>query len=100
MESLTPVVGAREMKKAETLGERLKRLRKAANFTQERLAAETGLAVSNIRNWEQGHRTLNVFALFKISRTLGRKMEEFVDGVAAAGFSKREKGPGVFSERN
>ncbi len=85
MVTLVPVAGVGDMKRAETLGLRLKRLRQAASLTQERLAAETGLAVSSIRNWEQGHRTLNVFSLFKIARALGRKMEEFVDGVAETG---------------
>ncbi len=50
--------------------------------TQERLAAQAGLAVSNIRNWEQDHRTPNVFALHKIAQALGRRMEDFVEGVA------------------
>jgi transcriptional regulator with XRE-family HTH domain len=69
------------MIKSETLGQRLRRLRQAAHFTQERLAAETGLAVSNIRNWEQGHRTPNIFALLKIARALAQPMEAFVEGV-------------------
>ncbi len=71
------------MTRRETVGERLRRLRYAAEFTQERLAAQTGLAVSNIRNWEQDHRTPSVFALFKIARALGRQMEEFVEGVGS-----------------
>ncbi len=91
MEGLAPVAGVGDMKSAETLGQRLKRLRQAANFTQERLGAETGLAVSNIRNWEQGHRTLNVFGLFKIARALGRKMEEFLDGLAETGLRRKPK---------
>jgi transcriptional regulator with XRE-family HTH domain len=68
------------MSKSEVLGQHLQRLRRAAGFTQERLAAQTGVAVSNIRNWEQGHRTPNVFALFKIAQALGRPMEDFVEG--------------------
>jgi transcriptional regulator with XRE-family HTH domain len=69
------------VKKSETLGQRLQRLRQAANFTQAQLAAQTGLAVSNIRNWEQDHRTPNLFALLKVARALGRRMEDFVEGV-------------------
>jgi DNA-binding XRE family transcriptional regulator len=69
------------MAKSETLGQRLRRLRQAADFTQERLAAQTGLAVSSIRNWEQDHRTPNIFALFKIARALGRRIEDFVEGL-------------------
>jgi transcriptional regulator with XRE-family HTH domain len=68
------------MRKSETLGQRLRHLRRAADVTQERLAAQTGLAVSSIRNWEQDHRTPNVFALLKIARALGLRMEDFVDG--------------------
>ena len=69
------------MRKGESLGQRLQRLRQAAGITQEQLAAQTGLAVSNIRNWEQDHRTLNVFALFAIAHALERRMEEFIEGV-------------------
>lgn len=67
------------MKKGETLGQRMKRLRQSAHFTQQKLATEAGVAVSNIRNWEQDHRTPSVYALFRIARTLGRKMEDFLE---------------------
>jgi transcriptional regulator with XRE-family HTH domain len=69
------------VKQSDTLGQRLQRLRQAGNFTQAQLAAQTGLAVSNIRNWEQDHRTPNLFALFKMAQALGRRMEDFVQGV-------------------
>lgn len=70
------------MKEAETLGRRLRHFRQAANLTQEKLATATGLGVSNIRNWEQGHRTPNVFALYRLARALRVPMERLVEGVA------------------
>src|SRR5712692_1744230 len=76
--SLHHPLEAAGMIRSETVGQRLRRLRRLAHFTQVRLAAQTGLAVSNIRNWEQDHRTPNVFALLKIARALGRRMEDFV----------------------
>jgi transcriptional regulator with XRE-family HTH domain len=80
------------VKKTETLGQRLQRLRQAANFTQTQLAAHTDLAVSNIRNWEQDHRTPNLFALLKLARALGRRMEDFVEGVVESrGQEARER---------
>jgi transcriptional regulator with XRE-family HTH domain len=37
-------------------GERLRELRQKAGLTQEQLAAQSGLSVWNIRNYEQSHR--------------------------------------------
>ena len=70
------------MKDLETLGQRMKRLRKEAGLTQEGLAEATGLALPNVRNWEQGYRVPNVFALYGIARAVGRPMEDFLQGVA------------------
>ncbi len=69
------------MESTEGLGQRLQRIREAAGLTQVGLAEKTGLPVSNIRNWEQDHRTPNIFALFKIAKALGAPMEDFVAGL-------------------
>src|SRR5436305_8273849 len=65
----------------ETLGGRIQALRLAAGMTQERLGKESGCGAPNIRNWEQGHRTPNVFAVFKLAQAVGLPMERFVVGV-------------------
>jgi transcriptional regulator with XRE-family HTH domain len=65
----------------ESLGGRIQALRREAGLTQVQLAERSGLSFPNLRNWETGHRTPGVFALFKIARALGRSVDDFLDGV-------------------
>jgi putative transcriptional regulator len=36
----------------ESFGQKLKRYREAANFTQRKLAAELGVTITTVQNWE------------------------------------------------
>jgi transcriptional regulator with XRE-family HTH domain len=53
-------------------------------MTQEDLAAQSGLSVNNIRNWEQGQRTPGVLAVYQLAKALGVPMERFVEGIEPA----------------
>jgi transcriptional regulator with XRE-family HTH domain len=43
-------------RRAETMGERLQRLRLAAGFSQSQLAGKSGVPIGTLRNWEQDRR--------------------------------------------
>jgi len=61
---------------SETLGQRLQRLRLAAELTQEELAAKAGVPVWSLRNWEHDHRLPGLVPVYKLARALGVRMEE------------------------
>lgn len=58
------------------LGRRIAKLRHQHNFSQERLAAETGLDRVAIAYIETGKRKPNVTSLFKIAQALEIDMAE------------------------
>lgn len=62
----------------ETLGQRLARLRAAANMTQDELADKASVAVASMRNWEQDHRRPRADAALRLARALGVTMEELL----------------------
>ncbi|MCF2555565.1 helix-turn-helix domain-containing protein [Faecalicatena contorta] len=49
-----------------TFGERLKKVRKAREYTQDRLSEECGICVMSIIDWEKGRRYPNAYYLSKI----------------------------------
>lgn len=53
------------------VGEEVRRLREAREWTQPRLAVESGIAVSGISLIENGHRNPNAGTLTKLARALG-----------------------------
>lgn len=60
----------------ETLGKRLQRIRESRGMTQDKLASKAKVSVFNVRNWEQGHRTPSLTAVYHLARALGVTMEE------------------------
>jgi transcriptional regulator with XRE-family HTH domain len=62
-----------------TFGEKLRDMRERAGLTQEALAANSGLALGTIRNYEQGLRIALFPAAVKIAKALGVTCEVFAD---------------------
>lgn len=63
----------------ETLGQRLQRLRKAANLTQGQLAERSCQSFGNLKNWERDYRTPGLWAALKLAKTLGVGLEELAE---------------------
>jgi len=62
----------------------LKRLRKAAGFTQKRLGEIIGAGESTISEWESGKRAPDIERLPDIARALGDQPIELLDGDEAS----------------
>lgn len=63
------------VKKEETLGQRIGRLREAGGLTQEQLADKAGVQVSSLRNWEYDHRRPRAEATLLLAQALGVTVE-------------------------
>lgn len=64
--------GMDDVRAESTIGERIRRLRKAALMTQDDLAAAAGVSTDLIRELEQGRRhTASIGSLSRIARALG-----------------------------
>src|SRR5437763_842363 len=95
------------IKKGETMGQRLQRLRQAAGFSQPRLAAAAAVRVSSLRNWEQGRRLPQLDAAARLAKALGITLGELAGGIlegppaaqASPGAKKRHGGKGKESEK-
>ena len=79
----------------ETLGERIARLRRAANMTQEELAAKAGEKLSSLRNWEGDRSMPRLPALLRLAEALGVPVERF----AEAADDPQQEEPAPPSER-
>ena len=75
-----------------TFAAKLREIRAAAELTQERLAAESGLGLGTIRDYEQGKREPLLSTAFKLSRALGVSVEAFA---ASADDDPAERVPGA-----
>ena len=62
----------------ETFGQRVARLRAAAELTQEGLAEKAGLPVPSLRNYEHDHRRPRADAALRLARALGVTLEELL----------------------
>jgi len=67
----------------EKSGERLKKLRKEAGCTQERMAEETGLNIKTIQAAEQGKRGVSVDTLCVAADYFGASLDYIVAGETA-----------------
>ena len=63
------------------LGENLRRYRKHAGLTQEKLAERAGLSVVFVSLLENGWRAASIGCLLKVARALGVTLEDLVRGV-------------------
>lgn len=62
----------------ETFGQRVARLRVAADLTQEKLAEKAELPVTSLRNYEHDHRRPRADAALRLARALGVTVEELL----------------------
>jgi transcriptional regulator with XRE-family HTH domain len=62
-----------------TLARRIATLRKERGFTQEKLAAESGIDRVAIANIERGHRRPTVTTLFRMADAMGISVGMFFD---------------------
>lgn len=67
-----------ESKSDETFGQRVARLRAAAELTQDQLAEKAGLPVTSLRNYEHDHRRPRADAALALARALGVTVEELL----------------------
>jgi len=58
------------------LGEKIQRLRKSKDLTQEELGAKIGVQISTISNIERGETDTSVYVVFKIAQALGVHVKE------------------------
>lgn len=58
--------------------EKLRKVRKEKNLTQEKLSEIADLSDRHLRNLESGRSTTSATMLYKISSALGKNMEEFI----------------------
>jgi transcriptional regulator with XRE-family HTH domain len=70
---------AREVSYLKALGKQLKKLRKEQGFTQQQLAFESGLELSQISRIERGIINTSVSQLFIICKTLEIHPKELFD---------------------
>lgn len=68
-----------ETKRNLGLNIKIERMRK--NYTQEKLAESLNISVSHISKLEQGITSPTAYLLFKISKILDVKMEDFFKGI-------------------
>ena len=68
-----------ETKRNLGLNIKIERMRK--NYTQEKLAESLNISVSHISKIEQGITSPTAYLLFKISKILDVKMEDFFKGI-------------------
>lgn len=63
----------------ETIGLKIKSMRKSKGATQEDLALRTGISISAIRKYENGDRSPKIEAIKSISNALGVKISDLMD---------------------
>jgi transcriptional regulator with XRE-family HTH domain len=76
----------------ETIGMRLKRLRKAADMTQAGLALAAGVPLGSLRNWEQSRSRLPADKAVALAAALGVDIGEIVGGDKPPAKGRRKKG--------
>ena len=64
----------------ETIGNRISRLRKSKNMTQEALAEQMGVSSQAVSKWENDQSCPDISLLTKLSRVLGVSTDELLSG--------------------
>ena len=68
-----------------TIGEKIRKARKAAKMSQKEISARTGFAVNTISRYENGERLPNIEAIAKIAAALGMDIYDLAKGVEIPG---------------
>ena len=63
----------------ETMGQRLQRLRQAANMSQPALAKAANVPLATLRNWEQDRRIMRLDVAARIAKALGVTLDELAE---------------------
>ncbi|MCD1267779.1 helix-turn-helix domain-containing protein [Microbacterium sp. MEC084] len=74
---------------AAVIGENIRGARDAKNWTQDQLAAATGIDSSNIRAYETGRSLTNLHSLIRISEALGADPADLLRDVTSDMFVSR-----------
>lgn len=74
---------------AAAIGLNIKTVREATGWTQDELAAATGIDSSNIRAYETGRSLTNLHSLIRLSEALGADPGTLLDGVTSEMFLTR-----------
>ncbi len=68
-----------------TIGEKIRKARKAAKMSQKDISVRTGFAVNTISRYENGERIPNIEAIAKIAAALGMDIYDLAKGVEIPG---------------
>ena len=60
------------------VGQRLRRLRLAMNYSQKAVATDLGLATSTISHWERGSRAVDIDVIHRLASYFGIKPHELL----------------------
>lgn len=66
------------------LGKRIAALRKAKNWSTEKLAAEAGISFASVYAYENGKREPKITQVMNVARALGVTLDQLLDGVPHA----------------
>lgn len=67
------VMAKRKTVDKKAIGAELKRLREAADLTQEKAAERLGIPISTLRNWEQGRTAPSLFVVKQLKAAYKKK---------------------------
>ena len=65
------------------VGRRIRERRRQLGLSQEKLADALGLTFQQVQKYERGSNRVSASKLFEVSRTLGVRVSDFFDGIAA-----------------
>lgn len=69
------------LRERKIIGETIRKYRKRAGLTQEKLAEKAELHPVYVGEVERGEQTISVFALMKIAKVLGVRVRDLVSGL-------------------
>jgi len=69
------------LRERKAIGETIRKYRKRAELTQEKLAEKADLHPVYIGEVERGEQTVSVFALMKIAKVLGVRVRDLVEEI-------------------
>jgi transcriptional regulator with XRE-family HTH domain len=69
------------LRERKIIGEAVRKYRKRAGLTQEKLAEKAELHPVYVGEVERGEQTVSLFALMKIAKVLGVRVRDLVNGI-------------------